>query len=203
MSEKRRDHKGRILRNGESQRKDGKYEYKYTDANGIRHSAYSWKLVETDKVPEGKRCSESLREMEKRIERDIDDGINVYEASRVTLNAYYENYISEKKELKQSTRTNYKFMYRRYIQNVIGNRAIATIKYSDIRKFYLSFIHDKGFKPNSMEVIHTLLHPVFAMAVRDGMIRTNPTDGVMSEIKKSHDWEKPKRHALTEAQQDP
>lgn len=29
----------------------------------------------------------------------------------------------------------------------------------------------------------------------------NPTDGVMAEIKKSHSWEKPKRHALTEAQQ--
>ena len=29
----------------------------------------------------------------------------------------------------------------------------------------------------------------------------NPTDGVLSEIKKSHNWEKPKRHALTEKQQ--
>lgn len=201
MSEKRRDHKGRILRNGESQRKDGKYEYKYIDANGVRHSAYSWKLVETDKVPEGRRCTEALRDMEKRINRDIEDGINIFDAERVTLNEYYTAYISEKKELKQSTRTNYQFMYRRYIQDVIGNRPIASIKYSDIRKFYLTFIHDKGFKPNSMEVIHTLLHPVFAMAVRDGMIRTNPTDGVMAEIKKSHDWEKPKRHALTEPQQ--
>ena len=27
----RRDNKGRILQNGESQRKDGKYEYKYVD----------------------------------------------------------------------------------------------------------------------------------------------------------------------------
>ena len=201
MSEKRRDHKGRLLRNGESQRKDGKYEYKYIDANGVRHSAYSWKLVETDKAPEGKRCAESLREMEKRINRDIEDGINTFEASRVTLNEYFDTYIKDKKELKQSTRTNYMFMYRRYIKDTIGNRAIASIKYSDIRKFYLSFIHDKGFKPNSMEVIHTLLHPVFAMAVRDGMIRANPTDGVMTEIKKSHDWEKPKRHALTEPQQ--
>ena len=201
MSEKRRDHKGRLLRNGESQRKDGKYEYKYIDANGVRHSAYSWKLVETDKAPDGKKCAESLREMEKRINRDIEDGINTFDASRVTLNEYFNTYIADKKELKQSTRTNYMFMYRRYIQDTIGNRTIASIKYSDIRKFYLSFIHDKGFKPNSMEVIHTLLHPVFAMAVRDGMIRTNPTDGVMAEIKKSHDWEKPKRHALTEPQQ--
>ena len=35
----------------------------------------------------------------------------------------------------------------------------------------------------------------------DGYIRTNPTEGVLKEIKKSHNWEKPKRHALTEAQQ--
>lgn len=52
-----------------------------------------------------------------------------------------------------------------------------------------------------MEIVHTILHPVFTMAVRDGYIRTNPSDGVMAEIKKSHNWEKPKRHALTERQQ--
>ena len=41
----------------------------------------------------------------------------------------------------------------------------------------------------------------FTLAVRDGYIRTNPTDGVMAEIKKSHNWEKPKRHAMTEEEQ--
>ena len=65
MAEKRRDNKGRVLRAGESQRSDGKYEYKYADSNGERHSVYSWKLVATDKVPEGKqgsdRCSYRLR----------------------------------------------------------------------------------------------------------------------------------------------
>lgn len=34
MSEKRRDHKGRILMTGESQRKDGRYLYKYVDSFG-------------------------------------------------------------------------------------------------------------------------------------------------------------------------
>lgn len=53
-----------------------------------------------------------------------------------------------------------------------------------------------------MEIIHTILHPVFTLAVRDGYIRTNPSDGVMGEIKKSHNWEKPKRHALTVEQQE-
>lgn len=53
-----------------------------------------------------------------------------------------------------------------------------------------------------MEIINTILHPVFTSAVRDGYIRSNPSDGVMADIKKSHTWEKPKRHALTEQQQE-
>ena len=92
-------------------------------------------------------------------------------------------------------------MYRKYVQDEIGAKNIADIKYSDIKRFYIHLIKDIGFKPNSMEIIHTILHPVFNVAVRDGFIRTNPTDGVIAEIKKSHNWEKPKRHALTEAQQ--
>lgn len=200
MSEKRRDSKNRILQNGESQRKDGKYEFKYVDVNGTRRSAYSWKLVATDKVPEGKRCELSLREMEKKIRRDLEDGISTHTANSITLNELFDTYMSTK-ELKQSTRTNYIYMYKNYVSNVIGKRRIGSIKYSDIKKFYNSLILEKKFKPNSMEIINTILHPVFTMAVRDGYIRTNPSDGVMAEIKKSHNWEKPKRHALTEEQQ--
>ena len=67
MAEKRRDNKGRVLRSGESQRSDGKYEYKYADSNGERHSVYSWKLVATDKVPEGKQGGTSLRDMKPEV----------------------------------------------------------------------------------------------------------------------------------------
>lgn len=200
MSEKRRDSKNRVLQNGESQRKDGKYELKYVDVNGTRRSAYSWKLVATDRVPEGKRCELSLREMEKQIRRDLEDGIQTHTANTKTLNQLFDTYMSTK-ELKQSTRTNYQYMYKNYVSDTIGKRRISSIKYSDIKKFYNSLILEKKFKPNSMEIINTILHPVFTMAVRDGYIRTNPSDGVMAEIKKSHNWEKPKRHALTEKQQ--
>lgn len=55
MAEKRRDNKGRILRTGESQRKDGRYAYKYTDSTGKPQFVYAWKLVATDKTPTGKR----------------------------------------------------------------------------------------------------------------------------------------------------
>lgn len=201
MSEKRRDSKGRVLRSGEYQGKNGRYEYKYLDSKGVRRSAYSWKLVESDRVPEGKRCKESLREIEKRLLRDVDDGINSHEANRTTLNALFDAYMQTKYELKDSTRVNYKYMFRKYVSETLGRKNIAAIKYSDIKRFYIHLIRDIGFKPNSMEIIHTILHPIFTTAVRNGYIRTNPTEGVMGEIKKSHDWEKPKRHALTEAQQ--
>ena len=36
---------------GEVQRADGKYRYRYTDAGGERQTVYSWKLLETEKVP--------------------------------------------------------------------------------------------------------------------------------------------------------
>ena len=68
MSEKRRDSKNRILRSGESQRKDGRYAYKYVDTFGKPQFVYAWKLVPTDKTPAGKREDISLREKEKRSE---------------------------------------------------------------------------------------------------------------------------------------
>ena len=55
MSEKRRDNKNRVLRNGESQRSDGRYAYKYIDTDGKQQFVYSWKLEKTDRLPKGKR----------------------------------------------------------------------------------------------------------------------------------------------------
>ena len=66
MSEKRRDSKGRLLRQGELQRADGKYEFRYIDNKRNKRSVYSWKLVETDSLPKGKRKCVALRELEKR-----------------------------------------------------------------------------------------------------------------------------------------
>ncbi len=201
-SEKRKDRRGRILRDGEDQMPDGRYRFRYNDSKGTRQAVYSWTLVPTDKPPPGKRKSLSLREKEDEISHDKRDGIDSKQAASVTLNEMFERYIAGKRELKQSTRTNYIYMYQHYVAEDIGMKKLSTIRYSQIKAFYNSLIEDKGFKPNSMEIIHTILHPVFTLAVRDGYIRTNPTEGVMSEIKKSHDWEKPKRHALTVEEQE-
>ena len=83
MSEKRRDSKGRLLRNGEVQRQDGLYMFRYTDPNGKRKTVYSWKLVDTDKAPEGKRSVLALRDIEKQVLRDLDDGIRTGDANSI------------------------------------------------------------------------------------------------------------------------
>lgn len=201
MAEKRKDSKGRNLRDGEDQMTDGRYRFRYYDRNGKRQAVYSWRLVPTDKAPAGKRDGLCLREKEADIQKDSQDGIDGRKADKIVLNDMFELYMAGKYELKQSTRTNYTYMYKNYVSESLGMKRLGSIKYSDIKAFYNSLIKDKGFKPNSMEIINTILHPVFNLAVRDGYIRTNPTDGVMAEIKKSHNWEKPKRHAMTEEEQ--
>lgn len=198
----RRDTKNRLLGKGEYQKPDGRYMYRYVDSKGNNRFVYSWTLTQTDRPPKGKHSEKCLRELEKEIAKDLQDEIDTFKAKKMTLNAFYEDYIEQKQELKTSTRRNYKYMYRKYVWDSLGRRKLPEIKYSDIKKFYNHLIRDLGFKPNSMEIIHTILHPIFATAVRDGYIRVNPTDGVMAEIKKSNEWEKPKRHALTVDEQE-
>lgn len=199
---KRTDNRGRILKGGESQRKDGTYRFTYTDADGVRHDVYSKRLVSTDRLPPGCKEDLCLREKERKILRDLEDGIKAPVENKATLNDLFQIYISNKPELKESTRTNYLYMYQKYVQNTLGKKKIASIKYSDIKAFYNKLIQEMGFKPNSMEIIHTIIHPVFTLAVRDNYIRINPAAGAMADIKKSHNWEKPKRHALTVREQE-
>lgn len=201
MAKNKYDKKGRLLQQGERQREDGRYEYRYIDAEGKTRSMYSWRLVSTDKAPSGKNSPVPLREMEKQARRDVEDGIKSCIAARTTLNDFFDSYIAAKNELKPSTRENYKYMYGKYVHDGLGNRKVGEITNSDIKKFYAHLIQDLGFAPNSIEIVHTILHPVFKQAVLDGYIRINPTDEVMRKIKTSYDWEKKKRHALSKEQQ--
>ena len=112
----------------------------------------------------------------------------MYEAGRTSLNDCFDKYIESKCELRESTKSNYIYMYNKHIRNGLGGRMMSNFKYSTILTFYKELIYKKGFMPNSMETIHTILHPIFKSAVRDGLIRTNPTTGAMKEIKGLKEW---------------
>ena len=184
----RKDSKGYALRTGECQRNDGRYSYSYTDRMGIRHSIYSKTLPE-------------LRAREKQLQREYEDGLDPYKAAKLTLNNLYDRYLNQKYNLKPTTKGNYKYMYNHFVRETFGKRKLVEIRHSDVKEFYYNILQKQEMKANTLDNVHTQLHPAFDMAVRDGLIRMNPTDGVMTEIKKSKLWDAPKRRALTIPQQ--
>lgn len=196
MAIKRTDLKGRNLKDNEDQLPDGRYRFRYTDKNGTRKAVYSWKLTATDKVPQGKRDSLSLRQKEREIEKDLQDGIDPSLASNITLNDMFDKYIALKINLKESTKVNYIYMYDRFVRNNIGNRKINSFKYSDIKEFYVNLLKKEELKVSTLDIIHNVLHPTFTLAVRDGIIRQNPSDGVCAELKKGSKKSE-QRHSLT------
>ena len=105
-----------------------------------------------------------LREKRKQAEKNVEDGI-LFVNQNILLNDVFDIYFSGKTELKESTRSNYKYMYDKFVRMKFGMRKINLIKYSDIREFYNYLINDLSFKPNSLEIIHSLLHPTFTLAV--------------------------------------
>lgn len=187
MAQSRKDFRGYALRNGECQRTDGRYSFSYTDRDRKRHIIYAKDLI-------------SLRAKERQIIRDIEDGLDPQRAEQITVNQVYDAYISQKYDLKATTKVNYIYTYDHYVRGTFGRRRLSTIKYSDVKQFYYSLLN-AGLTPATVDNVHTQLHPAFRMAVRDGLIRINPAADVMAEIKKSHVWVKGKRHALTVPQQ--
>ena len=187
MPKSRKDSKGRVLRAGETERRDGRYAYMYTDKYGERRSIYAKTLQE-------------LRKKEESLAKDALDGIDSYTARNLTLNDLFDRYIKTKTSLKNTTRTNYIYMYDTYVRQSFGKLQLDTIKYSDVMTFYKDLLAEK-LKVNTLDVIQTVLHPTFTMAVRDNIIRSNPTDRIMVELKKDFDKWAGVRRALTPDQQ--
>ena len=99
----RKDSKGYVLHKGETQRSDGRYSYSFTDKQGVRHTKYAPSLVE-------------LRRIEKEIERSRLDGIDPFAADKLSINDMYDRYMSQKFDLKPTTKSNYIYMYNRFVR---------------------------------------------------------------------------------------
>ncbi len=188
MSKVRKDKQGRVLRRGESYKTTQQlYCYAYNDPLGNRKCIYSKDLGE-------------LRDKEKKVEYDRLDGLGLYASARADVNFAFDRYIATKSELRGSTKTGYLWFYNQYVRNGFGKRKLADIRYSDVLMFYNS-LRDKGLQVSTIDSVHTLLHPVFQMAVRDNVIRNNPSDGALAELKKKDRGRPEARHALTVEEQ--
>lgn len=180
VSEKRRDNKNRILRSGESQRKDGRYAYKYTDATGKQQFVYSWKLEKTDKLPEGKRDCLSLREKEKQILRDLDDQI-APRGGEMTVLALVQKYILQKTGVRPNTEAGYQTVVNILKKEKFGGMRIDRVKISDA-KCWLIQLQQNGRSYSSIHSIRGVVRPAFQMAVDDDLIRKNPFEFQLATV---------------------
>lgn len=200
-SSKRRDRKNRVLEKGEYQKESGVYEYRYKDIYGKTKSIYSWRLTASDPIPAGKGPCEPLRDMKVAIDKDLHNNIDTYTAQTTTLNERFDIYIESKINLRRSTKQNYIYMYDKYVRGTVGRMKMCDINYSIIQRLYNDMITKYGFKPNSMEALHTVLNPIFDRAVWDNLIESNPCPKAMKQIRESDAWVKEKKSALTLEQQ--
>lgn len=186
--ERRKDKKNRVLKEGEYQRANGSFEYKWRDKRGKRHSIYAKTLDE-------------LREKEIDVLRNALDGIRS-DKKDLTINDLYNLWMQIKRGLKDNTFQNYKYMYTQFVEPDFGHTKIIDLKRTDVRAFYNMLSDERHLKTATIDNIHTVLHQVLELGVEDDYLRYNPSDNALKELKKAHNNDSEKRRALTIPEQE-
>ena len=172
MSEKRCDNRNRVLRYGESQRPDGRYQFKYQDNDGKVKFVYSWRLDKNDRTPAGKKRELSLREKEKQIEHDLFDHI-VPNGGNMTVLELVKKYVSLKTGVRHNTEANYNFVINIIAKEDFGRMRIDKVHLSDAKAWLIRLQKDgRGY--STIHSIRGVVRPAFQMAVDDDLIRKNP-----------------------------
>lgn len=159
MSEKRKDKKGKVLKDGESQRSNGSYQYRYTDIKGKRRYVYAPTLQE-------------LRDKEKEIQNAVNNGLD-YCAGELTLIELVKKYLAQKQGMRYNTQVGYNFVLNILEEEDFAHRQIKTIKKSDAKEWFIKLKND-GRRYSSIQSIRGVLRPAFDMAVDEDILKKNP-----------------------------
>ena len=182
MSAKRKDNKGRVLRTGESQRKDLTYQYRYQDITGKRRTVYAPTL-------------EELRIKEDVINKAQEAGTD-YNAGNITVLELLERYISLKQGVRNATKVGYKYVYNLVKKEEFGYRKIRDIKMSDAKLWFMKLQKDgRGY--STITSVRGVVKPAFQMVYEEDILRKNPFDFKLSDVVKN---DSQKRIALTPEQ---
>ena len=176
----RRDSKHRVLRRGESIRKDGKYQFKY-HVGGKPHFVYSWRLEPTDILPVGRKPCLSLRELEKQIGYDLDNRLDPM-GKNITVNELVDRYLATRTGVKNNTLMNYKFVKNILKDEPFGSKKITQIRVSDAKLFLIKLQQEDNRGYSSIKTVRGVLRPAFQMAMDDDIIVKNPFGFEMAGI---------------------
>lgn len=167
MAERRKDNKNRVLKEGESQRKNGTYMYRYTEMRGKRVCVYAKTL-------------EELRAKEQTIQKELSDGID-YAAGGITVLDLLKRYIATKTGVRYNTKVGYQFVLNLVSKEDFGYRKIRDVKPSDAKQWFIKLYQD-GRRYSTITSVRGVLRPAFEMAVEDGIIRRNPFSFKITDV---------------------
>lgn len=183
--ERRKDDKGKVLKEGESQRKDGRYQYRTTLPTGKRICVYANSL---QKLREKEKDTLLNLALNKNV---VGSKITVYEISK-------KHVLIREKSWKKGTRRN-KRQYLSIIEKCdFGQYKISDVKYTDAL-LWAKELSESGYSYGMVNAILSVVRPAFAMACQDRIIDNNPFSFKLSEIIQKTDNEK---YALTKAEYD-
>lgn len=192
---KRKDTKGRVLKNGEYQEANGRYVFKYY-VDGKRYVIRSWKLVKSDKVPDGKRDGLCLRDMEKNIQFKLNEYVK-FEGANLTVFELVEKYDAQKLGIRKNTMVGHTTVRRYLEKDPFGKKKIETVRIIDAKQFMIQ-LKEEGKSYSTLCSYRGVIRPAFRMAVDDELISRNPFDFPISDIMMNNAV---KRDALTNDEQ--
>lgn len=157
----RKDSKGRVLKTGERERKDGTYEYRYKDTDGLRKSIYADNLNE-------------LRKKAKEIHKDIDNGV-IAGGKKPTLIELYQTYLDGKSFARsQGTNKVYGKRLKMVSNTFLAKKRIDAITEMDVRRLIKEW--NEEYSRNTIKPVLSDLKGSMKQAVRCYAIVRNPFD---------------------------
>ncbi len=158
--------KGKEIGKNLTQRKDGRYEAKYVDQFGRRHTICDPKLAVVRK-----KLNEALYNKEHSIyssecKLTLDEWFNIW------VNTYYKNKVKEITYINKVDRYNGK----------IKGSSIGKMKLVDIRPIhiqeYVNSLKEANLKQGTIGIYISLIRAPLKQAILEGYITRNPVDGI-------------------------
>ena len=167
MASSRKDNRGRALRKGESQRKDGLYQYRYTDPMKVRRTIYDADLNE-------------LRRKEAEIEKQLGLGIN-YHSGSIKLMDQIELMLEIKTNLSSNTLRSYKYLLVALERHPISCMPINKISTLDCKRLCCDLVKD-GYAFGTIAKIKSIIKEALKLACEDNILPRNPCDFTLSKV---------------------
>ena len=189
--EPRRDSHRRVLYDGEYERAPGKYVFRWREVTGYTgkgQKLYTQHAISADSLDE-------LRAQEQQIRRDKEDGIKTKPPE--TLNDYVDRWMKKKRSLKANTKSNYVYMYTKFVRNTkLGRTKVKDLKKDDIEDFYSDLVDKGELSVSTCDTLQNVIQPALNMAFEQDVIRRNPASGALTELKKEAQKNKDDLRAL-------